>query len=55
MDEFYTVEELAELLKVNEETIRRMIRTKKIKSYVKLGRGYRIPKEEVKALIEREV
>ena len=52
MMEFYTVEELSKVLKINEETIRRMIRTKKIKSYIKLGRGYRIPKEEVKRLIE---
>ncbi len=45
-EDFYTVEEMAAYLKVSEQTIRAWIRTDKVKA-VKLGRAYRIRREEV--------
>ncbi|WP_083470149.1 helix-turn-helix domain-containing protein [Herpetosiphon geysericola] len=49
--EFYTTEELAEYLKLSEQTIRLWIKQGKIKSY-KFGRAHRIPIEEVRRLLE---
>ena len=48
--EFYTTEELAEYLKLSDQTIRVWIRQGKLKSY-KFGRAYRIPVEEVNRLL----
>jgi excisionase family DNA binding protein len=48
---FYTVEELAAMLKVSEQTIRLWIRRGRLQSF-KIGRGHRIPAEEVRRLIE---
>ncbi len=45
-DEFYTVEEMAQYLKISEQTIRAWIRARKV-SAVKLGRSWRIPRPEV--------
>ena len=50
--EFYTVDELARLLKVSEQTIRLWIRSGKLQSF-KIGRGHRIPAESVKQLIDQ--
>jgi excisionase family DNA binding protein len=49
--EFYTTEELAEYLKLSEQTIRLWIKQGKVKSF-KFGRAHRIPIEEVKRLLE---
>ena len=46
-EEFYTVEEMADYLKVSEQTIRLWIRTGKVKA-VKMGRAWRIRSEEVR-------
>jgi excisionase family DNA binding protein len=48
--QFYTVEEVAQLFKVSEQTIRLWIRSGKLESF-KIGRGHRIPAESVKQLI----
>jgi excisionase family DNA binding protein len=50
-DEFYTTEELAEYLKLSEQTIRSWIRQGKVKS-LKFGRAHRIPAEEVQRLLK---
>lgn len=49
--EFYTTEELAEYLKLSEQTIRLWIRSGKVKSY-KFGRAHRIPIDEVRRLLD---
>ena len=41
--EFLTVEEIANRLRVHEDTVLRWIRTKRLKAY-KIGRDYRIEK-----------
>ena len=51
-EEFYTPEELAAALKVNIMTIYRYIKAKKLKAY-KLGRGFRIDKEEFNKFLEK--
>lgn len=48
--EFYTTDELAEYLKLSEQTIRLWIRQGKVKSF-KFGRAHRIPVEEVHRLL----
>lgn len=45
MDDFFTVEEFAKKFGVSIETVRRWLRTQRIKG-IKLGRDWRIPKEE---------
>ncbi len=47
---FYTVEELAEMLKVSTQTIRAWIKSGKLKSF-KIGKAHRIPDTEVQRLI----
>lgn len=42
LDEFYTVEELADKLKVSEQTIRLWIREGRLEAY-KFGRAHRVP------------
>jgi excisionase family DNA binding protein len=52
-DPLLTVEEVAQLFRVSEVTIRRWIEAKKIKHVVRVTKrsGYRIPKSEVERLI----
>lgn len=45
-DEFYTIEELAKILKVEHKTIRRAIQRGDIKA-IKLGRQWRIRKSDI--------
>ena len=49
--EFYTVDELASILKVDPETVRRFIWNKKLKAF-KVGGSWRISKEELKKYLE---
>lgn len=49
--EFYTAKELAELLKLNIDTIRRYLRTGKIKAS-KFGKTYRVSDEDLKRFLE---
>lgn len=46
-DEFYTIDELAEILKVDHRTIRRAIKRGDIKA-MKVGKQYRIRKSDFK-------
>jgi excisionase family DNA binding protein len=50
-DEFYTIEEVARLLKVSEGAIRKWIAQGKLKG-VKLGRIWRIRKGDLEAFID---
>lgn len=45
MEEFYTVKEIAEILKVNKVTVQRWCKTKDLPA-VKLGKSYRIEKND---------
>ena len=55
MDEILITKEVAELLRVNEEHVRELIRHRKLRAY-KEGRrgGYRITKKEVQNYIRRK-
>lgn len=48
-DEFYTVDELAFILNVSTQTIRKLIRKGDIPA-IKVGRSYRIPYETIQIL-----
>jgi len=48
-DEFYTMEEFAELFKISLPTVKRWIKAGKIRA-IKVGRTVRIPKEEISRL-----
>ena len=45
-DQYYTIDEVAKLLKVHQNTIRRAIYSKRLKAF-KIGRKYIIPKEAI--------
>lgn len=45
MEEFYTVKEIAEILKVNRVTIQRWCKTGEVPA-VKIGKSYRIEKKD---------
>lgn len=49
---FYTVEEIAKILKVNKMTIYRHIKAKKITAY-KVGKDYRIEKKELGRFLKK--
>jgi len=51
MPDFYLVSELAEKLRVSEMTIYRYIEAGKLKAH-RLGKGYRIPKEEFEKFLD---
>jgi len=51
MERLLKIKEAAELLAVNPETVRRLIRKGKLKA-VKIGRLWRIRKEDIEALAE---
>lgn len=51
---YFSVEEVAALTNMKEDTIRRWIRNGKLKA-AKLGRNYRINEEEVKRILEEGV
>ena len=50
--EYYTPQELADLLSVNVMTIYRYIKAKNLNAY-KLGKGYRIGKADFDAFLKR--
>ena len=52
--EFYRADELAEKLQVNIMTIYRYIKAKKLKAY-KIGKEFRIPKEEFEKALEKTI
>ena len=49
--EYYTTAEVADMLKVNIETVRRWIRNNEL-GYIDIGRGYRISKVDLDKFIE---
>ena len=51
--EFYTVQEVADRLRVSRKTIYRMAERGEIKA-IRLGDVYRIPRESVEALVRGE-
>lgn len=53
-EQFYTAEELAEVLKLNIITIYRYIRARKLKAY-KFGKEYRIDKKTFKKFINKSL
>lgn len=52
-NEFYTVKQVAKLLQVHWQTILNYIKNGKLKA-VKLGKGYRIKKEELDNFIKKQ-
>ncbi len=50
-DDFYTLHEIAQLLKVSYMTVFRWVKSKKLESS-RVGRQYRIKKEVLEAFIE---
>ena len=46
MPKYYTVKEVAEIMKVSEKTVRNWIKWGRIKA-IKIGRQWRIPAEEI--------
>jgi len=51
INEFYTVEQVAEILKVHWQTVLNYIKSSKLNA-VKLGKGYRISKEALNQFIK---
>jgi excisionase family DNA binding protein len=51
-EEWLTIEEIAEELRVSEETVRRWIRTKQLKA-LSIGRGYRIRRKDFEDFLDR--
>ncbi|OPZ17003.1 MAG: Helix-turn-helix domain protein [candidate division BRC1 bacterium ADurb.BinA364] len=49
---FFTVDELADWLKVNPETIRRMVKRKQLEA-IRIGRAYRIQREWIERWLRR--
>lgn len=53
MDEmFYTTEEVAKMLRVSMQTVQNWLRSGEIRG-IKIGKQWRIPKEEIENLKER--
>jgi excisionase family DNA binding protein len=52
LQEWLTIEEIAEELRVSEETVRRWIRTKQLKA-LSIGRGYRIRRKDFEDFLHR--
>ena len=52
-NEFLTVEQVAELLQIHWQTVLNYIKNGKLKA-VKLGKGYRISKEELDIFIQKQ-
>ena len=51
-DAFFTVKEMAAILRVHAQTIRRYIRTGKLQALRLGGKGHRIPRSEISRLGE---
>lgn len=50
-DEFYTIDETARILKLSNQTIRKMLKENKI-AYIKIGRNYRISKNQLNVVLK---
>ncbi len=51
MNEFYTVREVSEILRVSEHTVRKLIRDKEI-PHTQVGSSWRVPKSGLSKYIE---
>lgn len=51
-NEFHTVEQVAEMLQVHWQTVLNYIKGGKLNA-IKLGKGYRIPDESLKAFVKK--
>lgn len=49
----YTVEQVADILKVSVQTVRRLIREKQLKAF-RVGSQFRVKKEDLDAFMETE-
>lgn len=54
MEELYTVEEVAALLKLKEETVTKLIRQKKLPGFKVTGGSWRVSEKDLKAYIEEQ-
>lgn len=52
MSKFYTPQEIAEILRVTDKTVRNWIRSGELDAVV-VGKSYRIPEESIKNLIKK--
>nr|DAG98323.1 MAG TPA: helix-turn-helix domain protein [Tectiviridae sp.] len=52
MSKFYTPQEIAEMLRVTDKTVRNWIRSGELDAVV-VGKSYRIPEESIKKLIQK--
>lgn len=52
--QFYTVKEIADILKLSTQQIRRMLRDKEIPA-IKLGNEWRIPKKEFEEWVKKKM
>lgn len=48
-DKFYSIDEVAEILGLSSQTIRKLVKEGRIKA-IRLGHAYRIPMESIQAL-----
>ena len=53
MERLFTAEETAEILHIKTDTVRRYIRSGKIRA-AKLGKGWRISEEAIKAFVDSQ-
>ncbi|MEY2669742.1 MAG: Helix-turn-helix domain [Bacteroidota bacterium] len=51
MDIFYTVEEIAKILKITKENVRAIIRQNKLKA-IKIGRELRVKESDLKEFVK---
>lgn len=52
MEKLYNIDETAEVLRLNKQTVLRFIREKKLKAY-KVGREYRIKDSDINAYLTK--
>lgn len=52
MPKFYTPQEIAEMLKVTDKTVRNWIRSGELDALI-VGKSYRIPEDSIKNLIKK--
>lgn len=52
MPKFYTLQEVSEMFKITDKTVRNWIRNGELDAIV-VGKTYRIPEESIKTLIKR--
>lgn len=51
--DFYTVDDICEILQVHFQTVRTLLKTKQLKGF-KIGRNWRITREDLEAYIKKQ-